>query len=69
MIAASAAFLYPQLQFKTKQTNTVFMEEDDLNLFQTVFATPDGHWHQNRSWGLLLHEVAGAGGVNGLKGL
>lgn len=39
MITASAATrpLYPQLQFKAKQINTVFMpgEGDDLDLLQT----------------------------------
>lgn len=37
MITAPAVILYPQLQVKTKQTNTVFMlrEDDDLDSLQT----------------------------------
>ena len=66
----SAVILYPQLQFKTKQTNVLFFfaeREGQLGSITDIVATPDGQWHQSRvgvsTW------RRGVGRVNGLKGL
>lgn len=74
MIIASAVILYPQLQVKTKQTNTVFKlrEEDDLDSLQTSLPhlMDSGIKVEFNRDGYFYIELGGeVRRVNGLKGL